>query len=97
MAGASRAQLEKLHEALAKVLTVALEDGVQVVDRDGNVSTATAPAAYLKEAREFLKDNKIEAIATAGTPLSRLASVVPFPGENHEENVGKPTHAHKGA
>jgi hypothetical protein len=92
MATASKAALERLHAALAETLRVAIEEGIQVVDKEGNVSTATAPAAYLKEAREFLKDNKIEAVAVAGSPLSRLAAVVPFPGETHEENVGKPTY-----
>jgi hypothetical protein len=92
MATASRAALERLHAALAETLRIAIEDGIQVVDKEGNVSNATAPAAYLKEAREFLKDNKIEAIAVSGSPLSRLASVVPFPGDTYEPNVGKPTY-----
>lgn len=87
---ASEAALAKLHELLASAFTGIIRDGVTVMNREGNEVKLTAPAAYLKEAREFLKDNNVEAIPAASTGLQNLAAVLPFPapGDEPEMAVG---------
>ena len=87
---ASEAALAKLHELLAEAFTGIIKDGVTVLDRQGNEVKLTAPAAYLKEAREFLKDNNVDAIPSANPAIQNLASVLPFPvpGDDPEMAVG---------
>jgi len=58
-------KLKELHEALAKVL---LE---RVRDED-------AKASDLNVARQFLKDNSIDAIPAQGSPLADLIKELPF-------------------
>lgn len=82
---ASEAALAKLHELLAEAFTGIIRDGVTVMDRQGEAVTVTAPAAYLKEAREFLKDNNVDAIPQANPALQNLASVLPFPAPGEDE------------
>lgn len=58
---ASRAIMESLHGTLARELTNVIKNGVEVVTEDGEVVLRRPPAAMLNVARQFLKDNKIEA------------------------------------
>jgi hypothetical protein len=82
--------LGSLHGKLAEVLTQAItqgipikdRDGLVITDKDGNVMTEPAPAAILNVARQFLKDNKIEAIAAAGSPLGDLSDLPVFDDDN---------------
>jgi len=67
-----------LHGKLAEVLKDALSQ--QYTDDQGN--PAPPPAAILNVARQFLKDNKIEAIAAQGSPLHDLADLPIFEDEN---------------
>ena len=75
-----------LHGKLAEVLTEAISQGIPltdkdgnvVMDQDGNILTMPAPAAILNVARQFLKDNKIEAVAAEGSPLADLADLPVF-------------------
>ena len=55
----------KLHEALASDLLRRIEDG-------------SATAADLSVARQFLKDNGIDAMAKQSEPLANLAKTLPF-------------------
>lgn len=57
--------LQKLHDALGKTL----------LDR---IQSGEAGAADLNVARQFLKDNGIDATAQASEPLLNLAKVMPF-------------------
>ncbi len=71
---ASKSALEELHDTLATVLTKAL---------DGEPN-----AALLNVARQFLKDNGIEAVVVPGTPIAGLQKKVeegkfPFNPEDH--------------
>jgi hypothetical protein len=72
--------LGSLHGKLADVLREALEQ--DYVDDAGN--KLPPPAAILNVARQFLKDNKIEAIAAEGSPLAGLADLPVF---DEDENV----------
>lgn len=54
--------LQDLHSELAKVLSKAIREGISVKDdTTGQVSKEPAPAAILNVARQFLKDNNIQA------------------------------------
>lgn len=71
--------LGSLHGKLAEVLKEALSQ--DYVDPDTGVKLPP-PAAILNVARQFLKDNKIEAIAAEGSPLADLADLPIFEDEN---------------
>lgn len=67
MSRASKTALEELHESLAQVLLERVRSG-------------DATPAELGQARQFLKDNGIEALATPENPLGALAGELPeFP------------------
>ena len=65
--------LEELHEELAKVL----------LDR---VKNPDAKSADLNVARQFLKDNNIDAVPVKDSPLEQLMKELPF---NEEKSVIK--------
>ena len=71
--------LSGLHGKLAEVLKDALSQ--QYVDADSGLPIPP-PAAILNVARQFLKDNKIEAIAAQGSPLHSLADLPVFEDDN---------------
>lgn len=60
--------LEDLHEELAKVL----------LDR---VKNPDAKSADLNVARQFLKDNNVDAVPTDDSPLKKLIEELPFDDE----------------
>lgn len=70
--------LGSLHGKLAEVLKDALSQSY--LDDQGN--PAPPPAAILNVARQFLKDNKIEAVAAQGSPLHDLADLPVFDEDN---------------
>ena len=61
----SNKKLKELHEVLAEKL---LE----------KVKSSDATASELNVARQFLRDNGIDAVPTEGSPLQRLAEELPF-------------------
>jgi hypothetical protein len=62
---AVKRELEKLHVELTKQLLARVKNG-------------SATAADLSVARQFLKDNNIDAVPEEGSPLADLARGVPF-------------------
>lgn len=66
---ASKESLEDLHSALATVL----KEGITQRDEDGKLN-----ASLINVARQFLRDNGIEAKAAPGTPLAALKESFPF-------------------
>lgn len=70
--------LGSLHGKLAEVLKDAL--GQSYKDEAGK--PMPPPAAILNVARQFLKDNKIEAINAVGSPLHDLSDLPVFEDEN---------------
>jgi hypothetical protein len=79
----SKEALESLHKALAETLATAITEGIPMKDDDtGVITKAPAPAALLSVARQFLKDNGIEALAVPGTPVHKLSASLPFTGED---------------
>lgn len=76
---ATEKALGGLHGKLADVLTEAL--GRDYFDPDSG-EKLPPPAALLNVARQFLKDNKIEALAVQGSPLHSLADLPVFDDDN---------------
>lgn len=68
-----------LHGKLAEVLKEALSQ--EYIDPDTGAKLPP-PAAILNVARQFLKDNKIEAVAVEGSPLHSLADLPVFEDDN---------------
>jgi hypothetical protein len=68
-----------LHGKLAEVLKDAISQDYGLDDQGVKVPP---PAAILNVARQFLKDNKIEAVAAPGTPLHDLADLPVFDDDN---------------
>lgn len=75
MSKASEKALSELHAKLADTLGTALS--ADYFDADGN-KLPCAPAAILNVARQFLKDNNIDATPKQGTPLGNLANLPVF-------------------
>jgi hypothetical protein len=76
MSKAKTEALESLHGALAKALAQKIKEG-------------TATAADMAVARQFLKDNGIDAIPKEASPLATLADSLPFVGEPDPDEVYK--------
>jgi len=76
---ASKDALETLHSAIATKLTNAIES----MDAD-----TKGLAAILNVARQFCKDNGIEAIAAPGSPLGNLTkSLTEYPFDPNADGV----------
>jgi hypothetical protein len=71
---ATQAALEALHGALANNLAAKIKNG-------------EATAADLSVARQFLKDNNIDALPTKGTPLSELQESLPEFNPDDEDDA----------
>lgn len=78
MSKASQSELEALHDVLAKALSESIKR--KRTDEAGNV--LDAPASILSVARQFLKDNGIEAQVTPENPLGKLAEDFPFQSDD---------------
>lgn len=65
---ASKEALDALHAAVAEELAKRIASG-------------EATAADLNVARQFLKDNHVEAVKTPDNPLGKLAGALPFADE----------------
>lgn len=76
---ADEKELAGLHGQLAKVL----KDAISKDYVDPNTGEELPPpAAILNVARQFLKDNKIEAINAVGSPLHDLSDLPIFEDDN---------------
>lgn len=76
---ADEAALGGLHGKLAEVLKEALSQDYK--DPETGIKLPP-PAAILNVARQFLKDNKIEAVAAPGTALHNLSDLPVFDDDN---------------
>lgn len=73
---ASQSELSALHAVLAQTLADAITNGVLTLDKDGNKVTIPAGANILNVARQFLKDNNIQA-TEASTGVKNLVAALP--------------------
>lgn len=73
--------LGSLHGKLAEVLAEAIS---QPYFDEKTGAAVPPPAAILNVARQFLKDNKIEAVDAVGSPLHTLADLPVF---DEDDNV----------
>lgn len=76
---ADEKELAGLHGQLAKVLKEAISK--DYLDPDTG-EALPPPAAILNVARQFLKDNKIEAVNAVGSPLHDLSDLPVFEDDN---------------
>lgn len=74
---ASTEQMSELHSTLARVLQDAITHDHLVTTKDGEQVVVPPPAAILNVARQFLKDNGIEADLKSNQPLRNLADSLP--------------------
>lgn len=89
MAGAtSKDLMEALHVVLAQELSKQLREGTWVEGDDGKPVRLSPKAALLNVARQFLKDNNIEAAIGKGgavdevmDALAKFEDELPFPSE----------------
>ncbi|UYO52490.1 hypothetical protein [Rhodopseudomonas palustris] len=72
MSKATTAAMEALHGALALALA-------------NKIASGEATAADLAVARQFLKDNGIDAVPTDSNGLGKLAAQLPFATDDPEE------------
>jgi hypothetical protein len=79
-------KLSSLHELLTDVMRRRLEYGEDhVIAKTGEILKTDCSAATLREIRQFLADNKIDAERKPGSKLDQLATavekrnVLPFP------------------
>ncbi len=92
MSKATEDSLDSLHGQLARELTDRIKNGekkIELIDCDGMVQEhevrVPAGANVLSVARQFLKDNHIEA-GTNSKPLADLVDSLPFEESNGEIN-----------
>lgn len=73
--------IEGLHDLLCEQFKNRLTKGEDHVSKDGTVIKINPSAATLRELRQFLADNDINADSKPGTPLGNLAEAagLPFP------------------
>lgn len=81
----STKKLQDLHNKLADVLLEALHEGVPLQDSTGKIVKAPAPAAVLNVARQFLKDNNIDALPVEGSKVASIAASLPFAGSAEDD------------
>lgn len=84
---ASQDTMEALHEALARQLLDAVKNGELVLTKDGEVARIGARAAVLNVARQFLKDNNIEAVPVPESPLKKLEETLGDLDDDDPDNV----------
>lgn len=64
--------MEALHAKLCEVIAEAIQDST---DADGNIVKPSA--SMINVARQFLKDNGIDSVATTGSPLDKVRENLP--------------------
>lgn len=78
MSKATEDSLNSLHGALAEVLM----EAIKAKDEDGKVN-----ASVLSVARQFLKDNGVEALPDKNPGLKSLAESLPFPSPDDDDQA----------
>jgi hypothetical protein len=73
--------LRQLYDKLVEAYTDRLDHGEDAVLKDGSILKTTCTAATLKEIREFLKSQGIDADGTKHKGVQSLASKLPFQPE----------------
>lgn len=83
MSKATVKDLDALHSQLAKALADEITSMTKVEkDADGQPipKDKKGLASLMNVARQFLKDNGVEALVAPGSALGNLAASLPFPG-----------------
>lgn len=72
---ATEEALGELHKVLAEELTKGVKYGQEIVDDEGKLKRVPPTPAFLNTVRQFLKDNKIEAVGTVGSYMGNLSAL----------------------
>ena len=76
MAKVTETQLVSLHEVVAKVIAVQMEQTEEYLDEEGNLNVAyTASPALISVATKFLKDNSITCAIEEDENLGKLEAI----------------------
>ncbi len=78
-------KLGELHGVLAEDLMKRIKDGEVVQTKEGDVVTISCSVAALNVARQFLRDNGIQADAETNPQLKDLVSRLPFKDANGDD------------
>ena len=74
----SEEELNELHGQLGRTLKNIILGGEVVIDKQGNPVSLTPSPALLNVARQFLKDNNVQAKADKNPYLGELLDDLPF-------------------
>lgn len=75
-------KMDLMHELLAKNFLDMLKNGVEYVDREGEIKYRKCNASELNAIRQFLKDNNISADAEFNNQIKELNEELPFITDN---------------
>ena len=75
-------KMDLMHELLAKNFLDMLNNGVEYVDKEGEIKIRKCNAAELNAIRQFLKDNNISADPEFNSTLKELSEDLPFFTDN---------------
>ena len=82
---ASPDAMDALHRKLAEVLAEGLEGTTEIVD--GKAVTLPPPASWVNVARQFLKDNGVDASVPEGSPLDKIRAALPKHDDSEYEDT----------
>jgi hypothetical protein len=72
------AELNELHSLLAKEFKSQLNNGLEVVTKEGQVVKVSCGASQLNVIRQFLRDNNVECNGSLNPDIKSLTEELPF-------------------
>lgn len=84
--------MDQLHLITAETLADIIRNGVEVLDKEGNVVRQPAPAAYIAAAIKFLKDNGITAEPDSDRLRNAAGAVADLPTFDEDDHEDRPTY-----
>lgn len=88
---ATEQKLGELHAIVADGLSRVIAEGQAATDSEGNVTVATAGAAYFAAAITFLKNNNITADPAENAALSDLAAALAAKRQAGKSKMASPS------
>ena len=92
MSKAYESLMDQLHLLTAEKLIDIIKNGVDVLDKEGNVVNQPAPAAYIAAAIKFLKDNGITSEPDSARMGGLNDAVSGLPVFDEDDAEDRPTH-----
>lgn len=82
--------MDQLHLITAETLADIIRNGVEVLDKEGNVVRQPAPAAYIAAAIKFLKDNGVTAEPDSDRLRGTAGAVADLPVFDEDDHEDRP-------